>query len=307
MGGSLTSVQARDLYRGRCNQGFDLDSVSTNPRVELVPTERLVSVVTRTSSVTKNVLEKEAQTYRDASIKLTGLLMAQNSPFEHDISKMRSYCKDLHKDAFNTSPGDYCSIRLQEIDIELLQRVAQLEEWKSSNQPSLLLLLGDNYEVHDENRGLLWLSPAALAIAEMIGNDYVLAFFTPCCQQRGGYQTELISLDRLLSSVIHQLLHHSEQFFIRNRQYVYEELKKPHSSLANRKAILTTILRSFGPKSDTIVYLVLDRLDLVDGEEFRHLVDYFINIMAYEKVTCIVKVAIMATNGEFQDYKDINE
>jgi hypothetical protein len=82
------------------------------------------------------------------------------------------------------------NVQLQEVDVELLNRHAGLQAWRDSGEVSLLLLMGENMNKNDDNRSLLWLSPAALQnTADLRSSyDYPLLLGVASATQRISHQ-----------------------------------------------------------------------------------------------------------------------
>ena len=226
---------------------------------------------------------------------------------------MKEKCVKLHDGAFYRHPGSFGDIQLQEINTELLERHAGLRSWRSGREASLFLLIGDNVEDNDYNRGLLWLSPAALQISQSFDSTRHSAFYSPSPQQPRGYQTLKVPVNHLLSSVIHQLLLSSRVLFEAHGDRIYRQLKQEQDGLCDRRAILRTLLRLF-PESDTVV-IVLDRLDLIEPIDpidvadlgTWDVIDQFVALMADAEIVCTVKLAVVGLQKAIRKVEHVNE
>jgi hypothetical protein len=220
------------------------------------------------------------------------------------MNKMKENCEKLHEGAFNGHPGAYSEIMLQEVDIELLKRYAGLETWSDSEKPSLLLLLGDNMEDNDNNRGLLWLSPAALQILHSFDSLTITSFYSP--QQSRSYRTRKVPFDHLLSSIIYQLFSSSGVSIDAHSNQVYRRLEQDQNGSCDRLAILRMLLKSFR-KGEKVV-MVLDRIDLVERDDLEpwDIIDQLVEVVAEPEIVCIVKLAVLGLQDDFRGIKHID-
>jgi hypothetical protein len=220
---------------------------------------------------------------------------------------MTTKCEELHENAFNAHPAGYSIIQLQEVNVELLKRYAGLQSWSNCENPSLLLLLGDNMEENDDNRGLLWLSPAAQQILQTFNDPTITAFYSPSPQQPGGYCSRKVPFEHMLSSVIHQLLNSSSIFFHEHYDHVYRQLKQEGDGSCVRREILLTLLRSF--KKHQTVVMVLDRLDLIERDDFDswEMIDELVEVIADPKIVCTIKLAVLGMQAGLIGIKRVDK
>lgn len=218
---------------------------------------------------------------------------------------MKAECKKLHEGVFESHPGAYGNTALQVIDDRLLKHQAGLQEWSESKIPAVLLLLGDNVDENDENRGLLWLSPAALQILQIFNPPVITSFYSP--QQHKGYHSHKTPLDHVLLSVVDQLLNSSSVFFDKHNEYVYQQCMQEKNDWHTRLTLLLTLLKSF--QEHEIVVIVLDRLDLIeqDGLEPWDIIDDLVHTVANTDIVCMVKLAIVGLQDGFRNIKHIDD
>jgi hypothetical protein len=250
---------------------------------------------------------KDKQSYKDRTEKLAERLLPDKQHIYRDVSSIKAACEQLRDGAFKTHPGGYGDIQLQEVDVELFNHHAGWRAWKEGGEVFLTLFTGDNMDENDENRGLLWLSPAALQILQVFDPSTITSFYSPSPQQPRGYRTKKIPLDHLLSSVINQLMKSSTEFFDAHYEYVYRQLKEAQNGSCDRLAILLTLLRSF--QEDETVVMVLDRLDLIERGDLDpwDLIDQLVATMSDPAIVCTVKLVILGLQDSFCEIKHIED
>ena len=222
-------------------------------------------------------------------------------------AQMKERCVKLYEHVFSNIESHYSLVKLQEIHPELLRQMAHFDDWANTRNPSLLLLLGENFDTHDYNRGLLWLSPATLQISEMCQASHVSAFYSPSCQQRGLSSQPKVLFDQLLSSVIFQVLKSSRPFFEEHQERVYRNLRPNQNTTCDRKSILIKLLQALD--TSTTVILIIDRLDMVgvSKKDVSANLDELVTIMLDSKVKCCIKAVVTGLQDRFHGMKSIEE
>ncbi|RYO64861.1 hypothetical protein AA0113_g5780 [Alternaria arborescens] len=254
----------------------------------------------------KNKKDSE-KAYNDHINRLKKVVMAENYSTEAHADQMKEHCVKLYEHVFSNMQSHYSLVKLQEMNPELLRQVAHLEDWAKCRNPSLLLLLGKNFEVHDYNRGLLWLSPATLQVSEMCKASHVSAFYSPSCQQQGLFRQPEVSFDRLLSSLILQVLNSSRTFFEDHHEEVYQELQPNQNTPCDRKSILIKLLQALD--TSTTAILIIDRLDMVGAskKDVSANLDKLVTIMLDPKVKCRIKAVVTGLQDRFHGITSIEE
>lgn len=226
--------------------------------------------------------------------KLIGLPIDQLN--EKMLSKA---CEDLYADAFEY-PGTRRGKALQQADIDMLKREVSFCQWNEESGPSTLLLTGHNFDQFGKGVGLCWLSSAALAIKQNIGNGDRVLFYSACRDEDSRRTPAREPFSNILSSFICQCLQWDERFFEKSFKQVEQELKDPvwrSKSVEDRhhiqRDLLISLLNSW--TGSRAIYMIIDRLDKIDSDPDDNLYDLIREILLIvSKTTCAIKLVITA-------------
>jgi hypothetical protein len=159
---------------------------------------------------------------------------------------------------------------LQQISIKLLDSDNKYSSWINANHSSLFLLSGNNYTDYTTGRGLCWLSPVAIEIAESLPESIPLAFYSTQWKRSEGYSIIEEPFSRLLAAVTHQILNWDPHFFsayYETVSSVYQasgDQNVPHKEHQELLVKLLTVWRATegGPG-----FILIDRIDDVLADE----------------------------------------
>lgn len=131
-----------------------------------------------------------------------------------------------------------------------------------TTESTVLVLSGLNYDCYDTGDHLCWLSPVTTQIAEKCQINQRsegkcrLLFHSACTDQKSQYREKKEPIDVCLSRLIIQLLRSDDDFFLKHRQTIEDDIK---DSSRHRSETMQLLLEGCHPTDE--VYIIIDRLD----------------------------------------------
>ncbi|KAL8895481.1 MAG: hypothetical protein Q9207_008157 [Kuettlingeria erythrocarpa] len=177
-------------------------------------------------------------------------------------SKMIDQCKALHTNAFTEAVRRKGTKKLQQISIGLLKDLHLYENSTKTNESSVLVLSGLNFDSYATGDRLCWLSPVTTEIAEKYQLNQQsegkrrLLFHSACSDPKSRFREQKEPSDVCLSRLILQLLLSDDDFFSKHRQVVEDNIK---DSNRHRSDTLQLLLEGC-PRTDEVC-IIIDRLD----------------------------------------------
>lgn len=185
---------------------------------------------------------------------------------------MLNLCKNVYSERL------FCQIplqrgrkrNLQQISIKLLDAENKYSSWINANHSSLFLLSGNNYTDYATGRGLCWLSPVAIEIAESLPESISLAFYSTQWKRHEGCGITEEPFSRLLAAVTHQILNWDPHFF----SAYYEAVSRVYQASSDQnippkehQELLVKLLTEWRATKGGPGFILIDRIDDVLADE----------------------------------------
>lgn len=179
---------------------------------------------------------------------------------------------DLCKKVYSGQPFSQLPLQrgrkkhLQQISTKLLDSENKYSSWINANHSSLLLLSGNNYTDYVTGRGLCWLSPVAIEIAELLPESTLLAFYSTQWQRHEGGGITEEPFSRLLATVTHQILNWDPHFFsthYENVSSVYQASANQNIPAEEHQNLLINLLTAWRATEGSPGFILIDRIDYV--------------------------------------------
>jgi hypothetical protein len=159
---------------------------------------------------------------------------------------------------------------LQQISIKLLDSEDKYSSWINGSHSSLFLLSGNNYTEYTTGRGLCWLSPVAIEVAESLPESIPLAFYSTQWKRHEGYGTTEEPFSTLLAAVTHQILNWDPHFFSAYYETVcgvYQASSDRNIPPKEHQELLVKLLTEWRATEGGPGFILIDRIDDVLADE----------------------------------------
>lgn len=214
---------------------------------------------------------------------------------------MIDQCKELHANAFAKAIRRKGTTQLQQISIGLLRDFQLYEPSPKTSRSSLLVLSGLNFDRYDTGDYLCWLSPITTEIAEEYPRNQRsegkcrLLFHSACSDQKSRFSAKKEPVDVCLSRFIIQFLRSDDDFFLKHRQSIEDDIK---ASSRHRSDTLQLLLE--GCHRTDEVCIIIDRLDHIapmsdDGDSDEDYVSDLLESILKIVSTASCKIRLVVT------------